>query len=314
MTDNFIFGVDIGGTTCKAGLFTDNCNLVEKWEFQTDKSNQGELILANVSEQIRNKIQERQLDQQKVIGIGVGVPGPVTPDGIVHGCVNLGWEKKNVLQELEAMIDFPIRVGNDASIAALGELVAGSGKGKHSLLMITLGTGVGGGLVYQDKIIHGAHGAAGEIGHMIVNPKEKEHCNCGRRGCLEQYVSATGICRMASQMMKEYPDILTKLTPDHLDAKQIFEAAQKKDRMAILVVEKFGHILGTALANLAVIFDPQVIVLGGGISNAGDYLLQLISANFMEKAFQPCGDTQIKIASLGNDAGIFGCCAQFLNH
>lgn len=312
MADKFIFGVDIGGTTCKAGLFSDSGSLVEKWEFKTDTSDLGEHILANVSEQIHNKINQHQLELSQVIGIGVGVPGPVTNAGIVHGCVNLGWGEKNVVTELKKLIDVPVCAGNDASVAALGELVAGSGKGKHSLLMVTLGTGVGGGLVYKDQVVHGAHGAAGEIGHMTVNPKERERCNCGRHGCLEQYVSATGICRMAEQMMNDYNDILTELDKDKLDARKIFEAAQSQDGIGVLVVEKFGRILGTALANLAVIFNPEMIVIGGGVSNAGDYLLNLISNNFKEKVFKPCSQTEIQIASLGNDAGIYGCYALFL--
>lgn len=312
MAENFVFGVDIGGTTCKAGLFTDEGNLLDKWEFKTDTSNQGADILPHVAEQINSKIQQFQLNPSKVLGIGLGVPGPVSNAGIVHGCVNLGWKEKDVVQELMAMVHIPVRAGNDASLAALGELYAGSGIGKHSLLMVTLGTGVGGGLVYQDQIIHGAHGAAGEIGHLIVNPKEPERCNCGRRGCLEQYVSATGICRMATQMMSEYRDIHTSLDMEHLDTKKIFEAAQNQDGIGVLVVEKFGHILGAALANLAVVFDPEMIVLGGGVSNAGEFLLKLVTSNFKEKVFAPCSQVEIQIAKLGNDAGIYGCCAQFL--
>ena len=312
MAENFVFGVDIGGTTCKAGVFTSKGELLEKWEFKTDTSNHGTDILSHVAEQLNHKIQQLQMDPSKILGIGLGVPGPVSSTGVVHGCVNLGWKEKDVIQELKALINYPVRVGNDASLAALGELYAGSGMGKHSLLMLTLGTGVGGGLVYQNHIIHGAHGAAGEIGHMIVNPKEREHCNCGRRGCLEQYVSATGICRMADHLMSEYRDIHTSLDQEHLDTRTIFEAAQNQDGIGVLVVEKFGHILGTALANLAVIYDPEMIVLGGGVSNAGEYLLNLATFNFKEKVFEPCSQVEIQIAKLGNDAGIYGCCAQFL--
>lgn len=312
MAENFVFGVDIGGTTCKAGVFTSKGELLEKWEFKTDTSNHGTDILSHVAEQLNHKIQQLQMDPSKILGIGLGVPGPVSSTGVVHGCVNLGWKEKDVIQELKALINYPVRVGNDASLAALGELYAGSGMGKHSLLMLTLGTGVGGGLVYQNHIIHGAHGAAGEIGHMIVNPKEREHCNCGRRGCLEQYVSATGICRMADHLMSEYRDIHTSLDQEHLDTRTIFEAAQNQDGIGVLVVEKFGHILGTALANLAVIYDPEMIVLGGGVSNAGEYLLNLATFNFKEKVFEPCSQVEIQITKLGNDAGIYGCCAQFL--
>lgn len=307
MVDKYIFGIDIGGTTCKAGLFLEKGELLDKWEFPTDTCNAGSQILPNVALQIQRKLEEYEIKNTDIVGIGIGVPGPVTKDGIVNGCVNLGWSKKDVSLELGELMGCSINVGNDANVAALGELLAGTGKGKKSLILITLGTGVGGGIICDGEILKGAHGAAGEIGHILINPKEEQFCGCGRRGCLEQYVSATGIVRMAKQMLTENTIVPTKLRIDELDTKVIFEEAEKKDQMALLIIEEVAEILGMAIANLAVIFDPEMVVIGGGVSHAGQLLLDMITKHYREHAFYACENTPISLAKLGNDAGIFGC-------
>lgn len=307
MVDNYVFGIDIGGTTCKAGLFLERGELLDKWEFPTDTNNKGSQILPNVALQIQDKLKEHEIKKTDMVSIGIGVPGPVTPDGIVNGCVNLGWGKKDVSQELSELTGYDVQVGNDANVAALGELLAGTGKGKKSLILITLGTGVGGGIICDGKILKGAHGAAGEIGHMQVNPLEEQFCGCGRKGCLEQYVSATGIVRMARQMLGDNTTIPTRLIQADLNTKLIFEEAEQNDQMALSILEQVGSILGMAIANLTVIFDPEIVVIGGGVSHAGQFLLDMVTKHFSLHAFYACEDTPISLAKLGNDAGIYGC-------
>lgn len=307
MVKKYIFGIDIGGTTCKAGLFLEKGELLHKWEFPTDISNQGEQILPKVAIEIQHKLAEYEIKQADVVGIGVGVPGPVTEDGVVNGCVNLGWGRKDVSLELGELIGCAVQVGNDANVAALGELLAGTGKGKKSLILITLGTGVGGGIITDGRISKGAHGAAGEIGHMLINPLEEHCCGCGRKGCLEQYVSATGIVRMAKKMIKENTLFPTQLVEEGLNTKIIFEKAMENDEVARLIIEEVGDILGMAIANLGVIVDPEMVVIGGGVSHAGQLLIDVITKHFQKYAFHANANTPICLAKLGNDAGIFGC-------
>ena len=307
MVEKYIFGIDIGGTTCKAGLFLEKGELLEKWEFPTDISNQGEQILPKVALEIQHKLAEYEIKQIDVVGVGIGVPGPVSEDGVVNGCVNLGWGCKDVSLELRELVGCDVKVDNDANAAALGELLAGTGQGKKSLILITLGTGVGGGIIIDGKSSKGAHGAAGEIGHMLVNPLEEQCCGCGRKGCLEQYVSATGMVRMGKRMIRENTVIPTRLVEEGLNTKLIFEEANKNDQLAQLIVEEVGDILGMAIANLGVIVDPEIVVIGGGVSHAGQILIDVITKHFQKYAFHACKSTPICLAKLGNDAGIFGC-------
>ncbi len=269
------FGADVGGTTCKIGLFSMDGSLIDKWEIPTDKTNGGENILKDVAKSVSDKMAEKGIAKEDVEGIGIGVPGPVTDDGVVHTCVNLGWGEKNVVEELQKITGFTVKAGNDANVAALGELVEGVGKGKKSLVILTLGTGVGGGVVINGKIIHGADGAGGEIGHMNVNSEEKTPCNCGNCGCLEQYVSATGIARMARMKVATCGSgetLLQQKSLEELTAKDVFDAAKLNDEVALEIVERVGEILGDAMARVAVVANPSVFVLGGGVSKAGDIL------------------------------------------
>ncbi len=300
------FGVDIGGTACKIGLFEENGILVEKWEIKTNTANNGDQILADIALEIQNKIQEKSIAQENILGIGVGVPGPVEATGVVNGCVNLGWKKKAVATEIKAYIDVPIAVGNDANVAALGELLYGCGKGKNSLVMVTLGTGVGGGIVDRKKILCGVNGAAGEIGHLIVNENESEPCNCGRYGCLEQYVSATGIQKLAKRKLA-VNESSTTLTMETITAKTVIEAAKAGDSLAEEIVNQIATILGKALANIAVIVNPEIFAVGGGVSNAGIYFMEKVEKAYQNYVFYACRETPVVVAELGNDAGIYGC-------
>ncbi|MCD8118232.1 MAG: ROK family glucokinase [Lachnospiraceae bacterium] len=294
------FGVDIGGTTIKLGLFETSGKLIEKWEIPTRTEEKGAKILPDVAAAVRKKYKERGLHKEDIEGIGIGVPGPVDADGVVHGCVNLGWKTVDVVSAISALTGLQTAAANDANIAALGEMWQGGGRGCENVLMVTLGTGVGGGVIMDGRIAAGAHGAGGEIGHMTVDWLETEPCNCGRKGCLEQYASATGVVRLAKKHVTKFAEA------ENLTAKDIFDAAKSGDENACDVVFLMSRILGGALANVAVVCDPEIIVIGGGVSKAGDFLLDAVQKQFEDRAFPACKGTRFALAELGNDAGIYG--------
>ena len=301
------FGVDIGGTTCKIGLFDMSGMILEKWEIKTNTENHGATILDDVAAAVLGKLEEKGIAKDDVQGIGLGVPGPVDGEGLVHKCVNLGWGVINVEKELSDKTGLLVKAGNDANVAALGEMWQGGGKGHQNVVMVTLGTGVGGGIIIDGKIIAGSHGAGGEIGHIHMDDEETECCGCGNKGCLEQYASATGIVRMAKKKLQNETRE-TKLTGfDPLTAKDIFDVAKENDEVALELVDKLCTMLGTAMANVAGVVDPEIFVIGGGVSKAGDILINGIQKKYEEKAFHACRETKIALATLGNDAGMYGC-------
>ena len=301
----YCFGVDIGGTTVKMGLLEEEGKIVDKWEITTDTSEEGKAILPNVAASIENKMKEHGLTKEDIIGVGAGVPAPVTAEGIVNGSANLGWNYKEVKKELEELTGMKACIGNDANVAALGEMWKGGGVGEKNVIMVTLGTGVGGGVIINGKVLVGANGAGGEIGHLCVNYEEKDKCGCGNCGCLEQYASATGIVRLAKKKLGQElrPTILTK---EDVTAKDVFDAVKAGDETAKEIAVEFGRYLGYALANLAAVLDPAVIVIGGGVSKAGEVLIPYIREPFMERAFFANRNVKFALATLGNDAGICG--------
>lgn len=303
----YVFGVDVGGTTVKMGLFTVEGELLDKWEIKTRTEDGGKNVLPDIADSIKEVIESKKLAKEDVEGVGIGVPGPVKEDGTVLKCVNLGWGILNVEDELEKLVGYPVKAGNDANVAALGEMWQGGGKGHSNLVMVTLGTGVGGGIIVDGKIIAGANGAGGELGHIHMDDEETECCGCGRKGCLEQYASATGIVRMAKKKLQTETRT-TKLTAfDPLTAKDIFDVAKEGDEVALELVDKLCTVLGTALANVAGVVDPEVFVIGGGVSRAGDILIEGIQKKYSEIVFQACRETKVTLATLGNDAGMYGC-------
>jgi len=310
----YAFGIDIGGTTVKCGFFKNDGTFVEKWEIPTRKDNGGDLILPDIADAIRESLEKHSVSMDDVEGIGVGVPGPVLDDGVVNGCVNLGWGVFNVAEKLSALLG-GIRVvaGNDANVAALGEQWRGGGKGFKNVVMVTLGTGVGGGIIIGGRILSGGHGAAGEIGHMQMRKNETAVCGCGKKGCLEQYASATGIVRLAKLALadEKKPSSLRSLT--EVTSKDIFDAAKTGDAMAMKLVDTLGEMLGSALAHITAVVDPDVIVIGGGVSKAGQILLDAIVKHYRPAAFHACRDTEFKLAVLGNDAGMYGAVRMVLN-
>ena len=307
------FGVDVGGTTIKMGFFETDGKLLDKWEIKTNTANGGEEILSDIAKSIDNKLAQEGISKDEVQGAGVGVPGPVRGNGVVNRCVNLGWGVKDVASELGALTGLTVKVGNDANVAALGELWQGGAKGCTDAVMVTLGTGVGGGVIVDGKIVAGFHGAGGEIGHITVNPDEIEACNCGQYGCLEQYASATGIVRMAKRKLAKTDDASVLRNYEPLTAKDIFDEAKNGDEVAKELVDELGLILGSALSNLAVVANPEVIVIGGGVSKAGAILIDTVAEHFRENAFYALKDTRFELATLGNDAGIYGCMAMLLD-
>ena len=303
----YVFGVDIGGTTVKIGLFTAEGTMVDKWEITTRTDEGGKYILGDIAASIEDKLAEKQIDKSEVKGIGMGVPGPVKADGTVLRCVNLGWGIFNAADELSKIIGLPVKVGNDANMAALGEMWQGGGKGCHDIVMVTLGTGVGGGVVHDQKIVAGRHGLGGEIGHIHIREGEKETCNCGGHGCLEQVASATGIAREARRKMAAKPDAsVMRAYGDAITAKDVLDAAKAGDALALEVMDTVCYYLGWALATISMTVDPEIFVIGGGVSKAGTFLTDWIDRYYRELTPISENKGEVRLATLGNDAGIYG--------
>ena len=301
----YCFGVDIGGTTVKMGIFEEEGKNIDKWEIPTYTENEGVKILPDIAASIKSKMVEHGLVKDDIIGVGVGVPAPVTAEGVVNGTANLGWKYKEVKKELEELTGLDAVIGNDANVAALGEMWQGGGKGRKNMIMITLGTGVGSGFIVNGKLIVGEHGAGGEGGHVTVDYEETDCCGCGSKGCLEQYASATGIVRLAKKTLAKTTKE-TVLNAETVTAKDVWDAVKAGDEVAIEVAELFGSYLGKGLAIMAAVADPAVFVIGGGVSKAGDILLNYVEKNFRERAFFANKNTEFALAALGNDAGIIG--------
>ena len=299
----YVLGVDIGGTTVKLGLFDVEGNVLDKWEIPTRTENGGEKILPDIADSIREKM--KQIDKDFVAGVGVGAPGPVDGKGIVHRAVNLGWGTFSIKDTLEDLLNMPVMAGNDANVAALGEMWMGGGQGYRDLVVVTLGTGVGGGIIIDGKMLTGATGAGGEIGHIHVNDEEEEICGCGNKGCLEQYSSATGITRLANQLLAS-SDKDSVLRGGEVSAKTVFDAVKERDPLAVEVAEKFGKYLGDGLASIACVVNPEAIVIGGGVSKAGEILIDFIRPHYEKNVFHGSRQVKFSLATLGNDAGIYG--------
>lgn len=308
------FGVDVGGTTVKMGFFETSGKLLDKWEITTNTDDNGKAVLPDIAKSIDNKLAQEGISKAEIEGIGIGVPGPVRNDGVVLNCVNLGWGIINVAEELGRLTGLAVKVGNDANVAALGEMWQGGAKGSKDVIMVTLGTGVGGGIIVDGKIVAGYNGAGGEIGHITVNNDEIEPCNCGQYGCLEQYTSATGIVRMAKRKLAKTQDETSLRKYENITAKDIFDEAKAGDAVALLLVDEVGEILGSTLSNIACVVNPEVIVIGGGVSKAGQILIDTIKKHYQETSFNACRDTRFELASLGNDAGIYGSMNLIINN
>ena len=299
------FGIDVGGTTIKLAFLDQEGTMRDKWEIPTRTEDGGKNVLPDIAASIKEYMERENLTNDQIIGIGIGVPGPVSDAGIVNKCINLGWGITDLHGELSVLTGLPVKGGNDANVAALGECWKGGGQGAKDMIMATLGTGVGGGIVVGGKVIPGFHGAGGEIGHITMNTREKEPCGCGKFGCAEQYCSATGVVRMTKRYLATHKadSILRTM---NFECKDVFNAAKEGDKVAQKSLEQVYDMLGRFLAAVACVSNPEVIVLGGGVSKAGQPLIDGVTKYFHKYAFHACRSTRITLATLGNDAGAYG--------
>lgn len=302
--DKVFFGVDIGGTATKLGAFSAESKLLDKWEIPTDTGEHGSRIMPNIAAEIVRYAGTTE----NVIAAGVGVPGPVRRDGYVRRCVNLGWGGFNPARDLSAQLEgVPTFAGNDANMAAMGEYWQGGGQGARSLVFITLGTGVGGGIVLDGRVVYGSTGLGGEIGHVVVNPDEPMPCNCGQYGCLDQTASATGVVRHAKRVLARRTDEPSALRAlDAITARDVFDAAKAGDALAYEAVDTCMGFLGKSMAMLTNIIDPDMYIIGGGVSKAGEFLIDLVRRHYEQLATLSEQRAKIALATLGNDAGIYG--------
>lgn len=303
----YAFGVDLGGTTVKLAHFDASGNMIAKWEIPTVTADGGSRILPDIAAALDTYIVGNGLDKADALGVGIGVPGAADENGVVPSCDNLYWGRVDVKSVLSGLTGLKVAVGNDANVAALGESWKGSGNNCENMVMVTLGTGVGGGVILGGRQVCGAHGAGGEIGHMVLEPEEQEYCNCGKRGCAEQYCSATGVVRLAKRHLAATGEESVLRGIQNLTAKDVFDAANSGDEIANAVLRKFYDYIGQLLANICCVVNPETIVLGGGVSKAGEMLLEGVREAFRRYAYHACREnTRFALASLGNDAGVYG--------
>lgn len=303
----YCIGVDVGGTSVKMGLFSEEEALLDKWEIVTRREEAGKYILSDIAQSIEKTLSKKKLEKEELLGIGIGIAGPITQDGTVLKCANLGWDVFNVADELRRLTGVSnIRVANDANVAALGEMWKGGGQGYDSIVMVTLGTGVGGGVIINGEIVSGSKGAAGEIGHMTVRLDEEDTCGCGKRGCLEQYASATGLVKEANRALNQVDQPSRLRDVPYLSAKVIFDSAKAGDELAEELVERMCSYLGLACSHVAAVVDPEAFVIGGGVSKAGEVLTEGIKRHYEENVLFALKNKEFKLAELGNDAGIYG--------
>lgn len=308
----YAFGVDIGGTTVKLGLFDRDGCVLDKWEIPTVRDNDGAAILPDVAESLRGKMREKGIGEDDIAGIGVGAPGPIDDEGVIYGTANLGWGTFSIPKALGTYLDVPILAANDANVAAFGEMWQGGGKGHENMVAVTLGTGVGGGIIVNGRILTGATGAGGEIGHIHIVDDEPDACGCGNHGCLEQYASATGLVRLAKRRLAA-DGAASVLRGESVTAKAVWDAVKAGDAVAEEIAQQYSEYLGKGLAAVAAVANPEVFVIGGGVSKAGDILLRYVEPYYQKYAFRGCRGAAFALATLGNDAGIYGASGLILN-
>ena len=304
MTKNYLFGIDIGGTSVKLGFFDENGELLHKRSFKSAETS--EKVIEDCRKNIADVMAQFNVTAEQVIGAGIGVPGPVDKKGVVHGCVNMGWGDVELTSELSRLCGIKTVAQNDANVAALGEYWRGAGSGRESMLMVTLGTGVGGAMVINGEILAGAHNTGGELGHICINRDETLVCTCKKTGCLEQYASATAIVRMAKEEIAKPENADSAINDGEITAKRVFDLSQQGDKAAQNVIAKMTDSLGFGLSIATTICDPELIVLGGGVSLAGEPLLKLVREQYDKHSYKDMKDTEIALSTLFADAGIYG--------
>lgn len=319
MENRKIIGIDLGGTTVKFAVVTTEGEIISKWSIVTDTSKEGTRITPSIIESLKSFMTENGYTSDDFIGIGMGSPGTVNKEyGTVIGAYNLNWvTTQNLREEIEGATGIPFFIDNDANVAALGEQWIGAGNKEPDVVFITLGTGVGGGVIVNGQLVHGSGGAAGEIGHMTVDRGGYE-CTCGKQGCLETVASATGVVRVAKDRARTYSDDSALkdsiLSDQPVDTKVIMDAAKEGDAFGISVIDEISDYLGLACGNIANLLNPSTIVIGGGVSKAGDFLAEKVRDRFSVYAFPTIRTTtHIRLAELGNDAGVIGASSLVLN-
>ena len=299
------FGIDLGGTTVKLAYLNENGDMLDKWEIPTVTADGGKQILPDIAASITDYMQAKGIDRSRILGLGIGVPGPVDSKGVVNKCVNLGWGVFNIADTLGALTGFPVKAGNDANVAALGEFWKGGGQGCENMVFVTLGTGVGGGIVIEGRLLHGSTGSGAELGHMVLRKDEPEACNCGKHGCVEQYCSATGVVRLATRHLAA-TDAPSVLRDRKLTCKDVFDAGKDGDAVALETLDEFYDLMGQFLGDVCSVVNPETVVIGGGVSKAGNVLLEGIEPPFHKYVFHAASRVKFALASLGNDAGAYG--------
>ncbi len=302
----YCFGVDIGGTFVKLGLFTAEGELLEKWEIKTRREDNSSHILPDIADAIHAKLAEKEISKDDVAGIGFGTPGPVTEDGVAVCPANLDWINKPVAQELTELTGLPSRGGNDVNVAGLGEMWRGGARGYKNVVVVPIGTGVGAAIIVNGKVVTGAKGAAGEVGHIHVDDEIEQACGCGAVGCVEQFSSATGLVRMAKKLLTETDRETSLRNLEEVTAKDVIDAAKAGDKAADEIFDKFCDYLGYSLAATAAVIDPEIFIIGGGVSKAGQVLVDRVQAYFVKYVWPGCRGIKFALAQLGNDAGIYG--------
>ena len=301
----YCFGVDIGGTFVKLGLFTTEGELLDKWQIPTRREDKSSHVLPDIAASIAAKLEEKGIAKEDVTGIGFGTPGPVTEDGVAVCPANLDWVNKPVAKELTELTGFPAKGGNDVNVAGLGEMWRGGAKGYKNVVVVPIGTGVGAAIIVNGKIITGTRGAAGEVGHIHVDDEIQEPCGCKAVGCVEQFSSATGLVRMAKKALAEGKE--TSLRDlEEVTAKDVIDAAKAGDAVADQIFDKFCDYLGYSLAATAAVIDPEIFIIGGCVSKAGQVLVDRGQAYFNKYAWPGIRGIEFALATLGNDAGICG--------
>lgn len=307
-----LIGIDLGGTTVKLAILSESGEIQKKWSILTDITEEGSKIIPSVIHSINEHIDRYNMSKDDFIGIGMGSPGTVDREkGTVIGAYNLNWKSsQSVKSQIESETGIAFAIDNDANVAALGERWKGAGENEDDMVFLTLGTGVGGGIVAEGNLLHGTVGAAGEVGHITVEP-DGYLCTCGKKGCLETVASATGVVRLARDYADQFAgDSKLKIAIDDgqlVTAKDVFNYAKKNDDLAVIVIDKVAFYLGLACGNIANILNPSTIVIGGGVSNAGQFLIDKIQDYFDTFTFPSVRNScKIRLALLGNDAGVIG--------
>lgn len=302
----YCFGVDIGGTFVKLGLFTSEGELLEKWQIPTRREDESSHVLPDIAASVLAKMDEKGIVKEDVTGIGFGTPGPVTEDGVAVCPANLDWVNKPVAKELTELTGLPSRGGNDVNVAGLGEMWRGGAKGYKNVVVVPIGTGVGAAIIVNGKIITGTRGAAGEVGHIHVDDEIQEPCGCKAVGCVEQFSSATGLVRMAKKALADESVVTSLRDLEEVTAKDVIDAAKAGDEIADKIFDKFCDYLGYSLAATAAVIDPEIFIIGGGVSKAGQVLVDRVQGYFKKYAWPGIRGIEFALAELGNDAGIYG--------